>query len=241
MSEIFVNPIATIRTPFKQKFAIPRQPNLVNALGHIVMEPTYSDAECFKGLENFSHLWLLFHFSATSNEGWKPAVKAPRLGGNVTLGVFASRSPFRPNSIGLSVVKNDGTKVIEGQQCLQVIGVDLLDNTPILDIKPYLPYADNVQNSTASLLNNQPLEEPETLHVEFSASALQQLELIEHTYSGFKALVSGVLAQDPRPAYKRKLKHDHKTYAVKLYDIDVKWRVNNKQILVEQFTTLESL
>lgn len=240
MENIVIQPIGKISTPFKQKFAIPRQPNLAKACGTIIMSEAFSDQNCFKGLNNFSHLWLIFQFSANVDSAWKPSVKAPRLGGNKTMGVFASRSSFRPNHMGMSVVKNKGWRKKDAQLLLDVEGIDLLDNTPILDIKPYIPYADVVENSSALLESGATLDEPETLAISFSPLAQTSLPNIERTHCGFQSLVEAVLTQDPRPAYKKKHVDDPKEYRVQLYDIDVHWRIKNAQIYVEKFTRLAS-
>ncbi|MBO1255345.1 tRNA (N6-threonylcarbamoyladenosine(37)-N6)-methyltransferase TrmO [Alteromonas sp. 5E99-2] len=240
MENIVIQPVGKISTPFKQKFAIPRQPNLANASGTISMSDVFADENCFKGLNNFSHLWLIFQFSANVESGWKHSVKAPRLGGNKTLGVFASRSSFRPNHMGMSVVKNKGWRKQNTQLLLDVEGVDLLDNTPILDIKPYIPYADAIENSSALLENGYAIDEPKTLTISFSSHAMASLPKIENLYSGFQSLVEAVLTQDPRPAYKKKRTEDPKEYRVQLYDFDVHWRIINAQIYVEKFTRLAS-
>jgi tRNA-Thr(GGU) m(6)t(6)A37 methyltransferase TsaA len=150
-SQFPLSAIGHIQTPFKQKFAIPRQPNLAKAKGQVVLAPDFDDPRVFKGLEVFSHVWLLFLFHENLDKGWKPSVKAPRLGGNATLGVFASRSTHRPNGIGMSAVKNLGSDIVDGKLTLHVEGVDLLDGTPIIDIKPYLPYADALPHASDSM------------------------------------------------------------------------------------------
>ena len=139
-----VNIIARIRTELPEKFGVPRQSGLVPQLrGTIVFEPAYRNPDALRGLEGFSHLWLIFQFHQAVREGWSPTVRPPRLGGNRRMGVFATRSPFRPNAIGLSCVKLEGVRQEEKLgPVLDVSGADLVDGTPILDIKPYLPYAD---------------------------------------------------------------------------------------------------
>lgn len=139
-----IEPIAHIRTSFPEKFGIPRQSGLVaEAKGTIVFEPKYRDPDALRGIEEFSHLWLIWGFSAVEQDGFTPLVRPPRLGGNEKRGVFATRSPFRPNELGLSVVRLEGAEKTKGKGVvLNVSGVDLLDKTPIYDIKPYIPYAD---------------------------------------------------------------------------------------------------
>ena len=139
------NVIARIHTDFPTKFGIPRQSGLVDALkAMIVFEPEYRNADALRGLEGFSHIWLIWEFSEAVRSEWSPTVRPPRLGGNTRMGVFATRSPFRPNPLGLSSVKLDGIELHpEFGPVLYVLGADLMDNTPIYDIKPYLPYTDS--------------------------------------------------------------------------------------------------
>ncbi|MEW9798711.1 tRNA (N6-threonylcarbamoyladenosine(37)-N6)-methyltransferase TrmO [Alteromonas sp. CYL-A6] len=217
-----LTPIGHIATPFRQKFAIPRQPNLVNAKGMITFLAPYSDPTCFKDIDAFSHLWLLFLFHETMERGWKPAVKAPRLGGNATLGVFASRSTHRPNGIGMSVVRNGGLVKDGKTLMLEVEGVDLLDGTPIIDIKPYLPYADGIPDATDALPN--PIA-PGQVPVIFAPDCEAELARRNKKHADFRSLLTGVLAQDPRPAYRHKLKTDERDYHVALYDADILWRM----------------
>lgn len=233
-----VSPVGIIHTPFKQKFAIPRQPNLVSVPGTIVMQPGFDDPAVFKGIEGFSHLWLLFVFHETLSRGWKPAVKAPRLGGNATLGVFASRSTHRPNGIGMSVVKRESIENTDGRLCLKVSGVDLLDGTPILDIKPYLPYADGCADATDPLDNYTPIPNRE---VRFVPALATQLAKIESRVPGFTRLTDGILRQDPRPAYRQPHDNDKKIYKVSVYDYDISWHVTEGVIEVTKIEDLPHL
>lgn len=184
-----MEPIAHIRTQFPTKFGIPRQAGLVPELtGEIIFEPAYRNPDALRGLEGFSHLWLLWEFSEAKRTQWSPTVRPPRLGGNVRMGVFATRSPFRPNPIGLSCVKLEGIGL--EMPSLLVSGADLMDGTPIFDIKPYLPYCDCHPEATGGFTathGKAPLEvvfPPET-------------ELPPHV----RTSLYGVLAQDPRPQY----------------------------------------
>ena len=186
--------IGRIRSDFSEKFGIPRQSGLVEELrAAIVLEPEYRDPAAFRGIEGFSHLWLLWQFSKAVLQDWSPTVRPPRLGGNTRMGVFATRSPFRPNAIGLSCVR-----FVELQQdpelgpVLIVAGADLLDGTPILDIKPYLPHADCQPEATGGF--SAPLVEKE-LQVSCPDAQLEKLPAEK------RAALLGVLAQDPRPAY----------------------------------------
>lgn len=220
--------VGTITTPFKQKFAIPRQPNLARAKGQIHLHPDYADPQVFKGIEGFSHLWLLFVFHQTMERGWKPAIKAPRLGGNATLGVFASRSTHRPNPVGMSVVENHGVEIINGQPVLNVCGVDLLCDTPIIDIKPYIRYADSIEASD-NLERYAPIPHRP---VSFSEQGLSQLHQHRQRHPDLAALITAVLQQDPRPAYRHKNPDDEKVYQVLLYDLDIAWQVRESAIIV---------
>ncbi|MEQ8952563.1 MAG: tRNA (N6-threonylcarbamoyladenosine(37)-N6)-methyltransferase TrmO, partial [Gammaproteobacteria bacterium] len=143
-----IKPIGILHSPYRQKFAIPRQPNLVpEAEGIISFESEYADPNLLRALDQFSHLWLLFLFHETASQGWSATVQPPRLGGKTRVGVFASRSPFRPNPLGMSVVRNLGHGMKNGRLQLRVGGIDLLDGTPIVDIKPYIPYADAIADA----------------------------------------------------------------------------------------------
>lgn len=186
--------IAHIHSPFPTKFGIPRQSGLVEELtSDIIFEPEYQDPSALRGLEGYTHLWLLWHFSAADRPGWSPTVRPPRLGGNTRMGVFATRSPFRPNPIGLSSVRLTGID-LKGPNgpVLHVSGADLMDGTPILDIKPYLPYVDSHPDATGgfALQSHDPV-----LQVDFPAHLLASVPK-QHQ----EALIA-VLAQDPRPAY----------------------------------------
>lgn len=222
--KIELQPIGLIHTPYKQKFAIPRQPGLVKAgLGSIVFNDDYNDINCLRGIEAFSHLWLIFQFHQTASQGWSPLVRPPRLGGNDKMGVFATRSTFRPNNLGLSVVEFASLKVVSGKPVLNVRGVDLLDGTPILDIKPYIPYADAIADAKAGFAQNYPSAD---MKVEFSALAQHQLDTYLSSYPRLAQLISQVLAQDPRPAYKHKEDAD-RVYGMSLYELNIRWQVSD--------------
>ncbi|WP_414828029.1 tRNA (N6-threonylcarbamoyladenosine(37)-N6)-methyltransferase TrmO [Alteromonas sp. H39] len=224
-----VSAIGHITTPFRQKFAIPRQSSLARAKGVITLTPEFTSDAVFKGLDGFSHLWLLFMFHETLPRGWKPAVKAPRLGGNDTLGVFASRSTHRPNGIGMSLVENCGWERHNGQLRLHVAGVDLLDATPIVDIKPYLHYADSRENASDPLASYMQIPNRDVTFCESTASVLKEAQ---SQYPDFESLTRNILSQDPRPAYRQHLDNDNKTYKVILYTYDVSWRVCHGNIKV---------
>ena len=222
-------PIGYIRSPFKQKFAIPRQPNLVaEAQGEMVLTDEFTDTNALRELEQFSHIWLLFHFHETEDHGWTPTVQPPRLGGKTKVGVFASRSPFRPNPIGMSVVENLGYKKIDSRVVLKLGGVDLLDGTPVLDIKPYIPYADSLPDASGGFAESRPGEDFE---VNFSEAAEASIAQNAIEYPGLRDLIEAVLKQDPRPAW-RVREDDTKRYGMNLYDFNIKWSMTENGITV---------
>ena len=217
-----VTPIAYIQTDFKEKFGIPRQSGRAPSLtARIVFLPEYRTAEALRGIEGFSHLWLLFDFSAAHREGWSPTVRPPRLGGNTRVGVFASRSPFRPNPIGLScvrLVKIEHTDT-EGD-VLIVSGADLLDGTPILDVKPYLPFADRIENATAGYAAQ---GENHRLNVVISDELLGRISK-EKQDGLFECL-----ADDPRPSYQEDA---DRIYGMRFGDYEIKFTVNRDTLRV---------
>lgn len=189
-----MDPVAHIRTDFPTKFGVPRQAGLVEGLtAAVVFEPEYRVPDALRGLDGFSHLWLIWEFSEHRGAGWSPTVRPPRLGGNARLGVFATRSPFRPNPIGLSCVRLERVELSTPEgPVLFVSGADLVDGTPILDIKPYVPYADCHPEASGGFAGEAP--EPR-LAVEFPRSLLALVP------EDRRAALIGVLAQDPRPPY----------------------------------------
>lgn len=192
-TDVQIRPIAHIRTDFSEKFGIPRQSGLVDALkGRVVFAPEYRDPAAFRGLEAFSHVWLIWHFSEAVRETWSPTVRPPRLGGNTRMGVFATRSPFRPNHLGLSCVRLDRIAYDEPDgPVLYVSGIDMLDGTPIFDVKPYIPVADCHTEASEGYTAE---TRRHTLTVTFDCDA----DIL--TAAEREALV-GVLAGDPRPGY----------------------------------------
>ncbi|MBT6042080.1 MAG: tRNA (N6-threonylcarbamoyladenosine(37)-N6)-methyltransferase TrmO [Gammaproteobacteria bacterium] len=220
-------PIAFIKSPYKQKFAIPRQPGLVKAaVGEIVFEEAFADPNCLRALEEFSHLWLLFHFHETADKGWSPMVQPPRLGGKEKVGVFASRSTFRPNSIGMSVVENLGWEQQGRGLILRVGSIDLLNNTPIIDIKPYLPYCESIPNATSGFAPHAPTQ---IFKVQWSLKAQEQkaaLKMDDH----FEKLLQGVLGLDPRPAYKKTEKES--LGGLCLSRMNVKYQIQQETITI---------
>lgn len=225
--QISFNIIGRVNSPYKEKFAIPRQPGLVSAAkGSISLINDANNEELVRGIEQFSHLWLLFIFHGTAQQGWKPLVRPPRLGGNKKMGVLATRSTFRPNPIGMSVVKLENIEQKNKQIIINISGLDLLDQTPIVDIKPYVPYSDSISDAQAGFAQQQP---EQTLTVIFSSKAITDLEQHQTQYPHLSQLIEQILAQDPRPAYKRQ-QTDEKVYGMTIYDFNILWRVhiNNK-------------
>lgn len=213
--------IAYIHTDFPTKFGIPRQSGLVEELkGEIHFEPEYRNPDAFRGLEGFSHIWLLWKFSESKKDHWSATVKPPRLGGKKRMGVFATRSPFRPNDIGLSCVKLDRVEFSEEGPILFVSGIDLMDGTPIYDIKPYIPYADCHPEATEGFVSGTKQHE---LQVVFPEELLEKLPPEKH-----KAVV-GVLKQDPRPAYDA---DPDRVYGVEFAGFDVRFSVREEILTV---------
>lgn len=219
MDELILRPIAHIQTDFKEKFGVPRQSGRVKELqGWVVFEKEYAVREALRGLEEFSHIWLLWGFSLCKREGWSPTVRPPRLGGNKRMGVFATRSPCRPNPIGLSVVRLEG--ILEGKEglMLAVSGADLVDGTPIYDIKPYLPFADVTENASGGFADS------------FKDYALE-VELPEEWAEVLPAeklpALLGILREDPRPAYQR----DERSYGLSFAGFAVSFFVKENRVL----------
>lgn len=222
MSAFSFEQIGVIRSPYKEKFAVPRQPGLVkHASGELHLLAPYNQADAVRGLEAFSHLWILFVFHQTMEGGWRPTVRPPRLGGNARMGVFATRSTFRPNPVGMSLVPLRGIQCRGDSVILQLGSLDLVDGTPVVDIKPYLPFAEALPQAEASYAQQAPLAE---MPVSFTPDIAQQLTTLEKRYPHLREFICEVLAQDPRPAY-RKGEESGKTYAVWLHDFNVRWRV----------------
>lgn len=219
-----MRPIAHIKSDFSEKFGIPRQSGLVPQLeARIIFTPEYRNPDALRGLEGFSHLWLIWEFSAARREGWSPTVRPPRLGGNRRLGVFATRSPFRPNPIGLSCVELEAvTQDPALGPVVTVRGADLMDGTPILDIKPYLPYADC---------------HPEAVGGFAAAQAGAKLTVDipapwrEHLSPERLLALEGVLAQDPRPSYQD---DPERVYGMEFAGLEIRFRVAGGRLTVCQ-------
>ena len=212
-----MTPIAHIRSLFADKFGVPRQGNLApHVISEIVFEPEFRNPDCIRGIEGFSHLWLIWGFHCNEAAGWSPTVRPPRLGGNTRLGVFATRSPFRPNSLGLSVVK---LVSVEEGAVLRVSGADMVNGTPIYDIKPYVPYADSIPEATGGFT-----ETPRQLLDVQVACRMPAKATAE-----WQAAMHEVLAQDPRPAYQN---DPERVYHVVLLPYEVSFRVQDTLAIV---------
>ena len=220
METIQMKVIARIHSDFPTKFGIPRQSGIVPVGSTIVFEPEYRVDEALRGIEGYSHLWLIWEFSQAVREDWSPTVRPPRLGGNTRMGVFATRSPFRPNPIGLSSVRLVGMEKTEEGTVLLVEGADLCDGTPILDIKPYLPFTDSHPDAVGGF--SDPVREKE-LRVEISP------ELLEKVPENKRDALQKVLAHDPRPSYQ----HDpERVYGMAFAGMEVKFRVDGDLLTV---------
>ena len=222
MNEVTIRPIAHIESDFPEKFGIPRQAGVVGELrGRVVFDGEYRSDEALRGIEGFSHLWLIWQFSENVRDDFSPTVRPPRLGGNTRLGVFATRSPFRPNALGLSCVRLLGLeKTREKGTVLLVAGADLMDGTPIFDIKPYLPYADCRPEATGGFAP----DAPEKLKVVFPAAALETIPPDK------RAALRGVLENDPRPRYHS---DPERLYAMSFAGLTVRFRVKDGTLRVE--------
>ncbi len=223
-SDFVMRAVAHIESDFPDKFGIPRQSGLVDALrARVVFEPAYRDASAVRGLEQFSHIWLLWQFTRAARGSWSPTVRPPRLGGNVRMGVFATRSPFRPNPLGLSCVRLEAVELLPSLgPVLTVRGADLLDGTPIYDIKPYIPYADCRPDATGGYTARTRLHR---LEVRCAARLLAPLP------DSQRAALVGVLENDPRPAYQD---DPERVYGLRFAGWEVRFTVAGEVLTVRQ-------
>lgn len=214
--------IARIRTELPEKFGVPRQSGLVPQLrGRVIFEPEYRNPDAVRGLEDFSHIWLIWQFSRAVREGWSPTVRPPRLGGNRRMGVFATRSPFRPNALGLSSVRLDRVELDPALgPVLHVSGADLMDGTPIFDIKPYLPYTDSHPQATGGFTDG-------LAHAPLTVAC--DPALLEHIPADSREGLLGVLAGDPRPRYQE---DPQRIYGLSFAGRNVKFTVDGDRLTV---------
>ena len=220
--EFRIQPIARMHSDFATKFGIPRQSGLVEQLrSTIVFEPEFRNDDALRGIEDFSHLWIIWQFSEAVRDGWSPTVRPPRLGGNTRMGVFATRSPFRPNNLGLSCVKLLGVEHTEEfGTVLHVGGADLMDGTPIFDIKPYIPYSDSHPDALGGFTNT---AGDFLLEVNFPDDLLQKLP------EDKREAAIGVLSHDPRPSYQRK---PGRIYGLTFAGFDIRFMVEENTLTV---------
>lgn len=228
MDKVEMQIIARIKSDFPTKFGIPRQSGLVKELqSTIVMEPEFRNPDMLRGLEGFSHLWLIWQFSANADKAWSPTVRPPRLGGNTRLGVFATRSTFRPNFMGLSSVKLEGLEhTAEFGTVIRISGADLMDGTPIFDIKPYIPYGDCHPDAVGGFTDS---ADSYLLEVDFPEHLLCKLP-----YDKQKAAV-GVLTHDPRPSYQ---KDSDRIYGISFAGFDIRFTVKEQKLTVIDLFTM---
>ena len=225
--EISIRPVARMRSDFPSKFGIPRQSGLVEELrSTIVFEEPYRNPDTLRGIEGFSHLWLIWQFSEAVRDDWSPTVRPPRLGGNVRMGVFATRSPFRPNNLGLSCVKLLGLEQTKDGTVIHVAGADLMDGTPIFDIKPYIPYSDSYPDALGGFTDT---AGDFLLEVVFPQPLLEQLP------EGKRDAAMAVLSHDPRPSYQKKA---GRVYGLSFAGFDIRFMVEDKTLTVQ---TVEKL
>lgn len=229
MEKMELSAIAVLRSDFREKFGIPRQSGLVEELkARVVFFPEYQVREAFRGLEGFSHLWLLWGFSENRRDSWSPTVRPPRLGGNQRMGVFATRSPFRPNPIGLSCVKLERIELDSPEgPVLHVLGADLMDGTPIYDIKPYLPYADCRSEAAGGFAAELP---GNRLTVEIPQSLLQKVPAEK------RSALLAVLGGDPRPSYQN---DPERVYGMSFAGFNIKFQVKENQLTVREIAKSE--
>ncbi len=227
--------IGVIESPYAEKFSVPRQPGLVtSAETRLVLKAPFNHSDFVEGLEQFSHCWLVFAFHQNLEAGWKAKVRPPRLGGNQKLGVFATRSSFRPNGLGLSVMELAKIEHTPNGPVLVFKGGDLVNGTPVYDIKPYVPYADSHPDAQGGFAQSAPESD---LTVQWQDAALAQAK--EHGLGAKqRAVVEQVLAQDPRPAYKKQ-SNDERIYGVTLFHVNLRWQVIDKQLVIIEVNRLD--
>ena len=240
MNTIPMHIIGTVNSPFKEKFGVPRQPGLIEGnRGQIELLEPWNRQEALQGLEGFSHIWavFIFHEAIKPVEDWRPTVRPPRAGAK-RQGVFATRSPYRPNPVGMSVLGYHGWEKKNGKLLLSVSGLDLIDQTPIIDIKPYLPYADSLPEAQGGFAHSAP--ESSAINVQFSELAQSQLEIAEKIYPNLRRLIETTLTHNPRPVHFGNI-DKRRDFGIKLYEFDVQWQLDAEQITVRSLYKQETL
>ncbi len=227
-----LEPIGVIHSCFKEKFGIPRQPGLVkHSTATIELFPPFNREEMVRGLEGFSHVQVLFLFHQAVAEGWRPTVRPPRLGGKTRVGVFACRSPHRPNHIGLSAVRLETVRTTGGV-CLDVSGVDFLNDTPVLDIKPYVPYSDSIEDASDGFTGTEDAGGAEDGMISFSGQATAFCsDYEEENGRPLRLLITEMLERDPRPRSQRERKTE---FGMLLWDVNIRWRMEAGSVVVEK-------
>ena len=222
MQDVNIQIIARMKSDFPSKFGIPRQSGLVEQLhSTIIFEPEFRNADALRGLEDFSHLWIIWQFSEAVRDHWSPTIRPPRLGGNTRLGVFATRSPFRPNSLGLSSVKILGLEQTHNHgTVIHVAGADLMDGTPIFDIKPYIPYADCHMDATGGFTDNAK---------DFLLQVHVDNDLLNKIPQNKQEALLGVLSHDPRPSYQN---DPGRIYGISFGGFNIRFQVDNEILSV---------
>lgn len=226
--EFSITTIGVIHSCFPEKFGIPRQPGMVRAAtARLELFPPFNREEMVRGLEQFSHIWIHFLFHQTVAEGWKPTVRPPWLGGQKRVGVFATRSPHRPNHLGLSAVRLEGVTHFGGKTYLELSGIDILDQTPVVDIKPYIPYSDCVVSASGGYAHGNQSELPVVFSTEPSAFCSRYRE---ETGRNIRALIEEMIRHDPRPASQ---KGGKSRFGMLLWDVNIRWSVEDSFFQVE--------
>lgn len=235
MTAYTFNPIGFIHSCFIEKFGTPRQSGLVPEAGAVLeIVPQFQRSEAFRDLETFSHIWLIFVFHQCLDNQWRPTVRPPRLGGNRRVGVFASRSGFRPNPIGQSAVRLVKIETNKGSLRLHLRGVDLVDGTPVLDIKPYLPYADSLPEAKAGYALQRPVAKADVIFSRTAEQACQKLKITRHPQ--LKQLIIDLLALDPRPGYADLT--TRRKYGMRLWDLNITFKVSENHFVVEHIDAI---
>jgi len=231
------NTIGVVHSPFRQKFGIPRQPGLCPSVpGSIELLSPYDLPDTLRGIGGFSHIWVLFVFHAIEKEKWNPLVRPPRLGGNERLGVFATRSTHRPNPIGQSVVKLERIEQQNDRIILHISGHDLLDETPVLDIKPYIPYAENIQDADSGFLTRTEFTLLQTIFTKEAALQCQRWE--KENQQPLSDMLTEILQQDPRPAYHKK-SNPQREYGIQLYDLNIRYKLNGSTVEIVEILPID--